>query len=124
MKVGIIGARIRDSANDYNAVLEAFFTLCPCPDDVHIVSGGCPQGGDRFAEQIAKAHGIPITIYHPNWRLNRQRAGFMRNTTIARESDYLIACVSQLGHGGTEDTIKKFLRAHGEDALILVEEGA
>jgi len=41
------------------------------------------------------------------------------NTYIARDSDILIACVSKDRKGGTEDTIKKYLKL-GKNKLYLV----
>ena len=38
------------------------------------------------------------------------KANFDRNTLIAKDSDVLIACVNLQKDGGTEDTIKKYLK--------------
>ena len=82
-----------------------------------IVSGGCPQGGDRFAETIAKKHQVPIKIHYARWNLLGKSAGFARNGDIAREADILIAVVAEDRSGGTEDTIKKFKET---ERLVLV----
>jgi len=99
---------------------------------LHIVSGGCPEGGDRFAEELAKEYGIPYTIYPPRkYELDlellktRPRAAYAkinyaRNTQIAEASVWLIACVAPDRRGGTEDTVKKFLRHSEKDHLLLV----
>jgi hypothetical protein len=71
--IGIIGTRRRNSFNDYKAVEEAFFEVYEEGD--WIVSGGCPQGGDKFAEKIAKKYGIPILIFYPNWAKYGRGAG-------------------------------------------------
>lgn len=118
MVVGIVGARRRDTERDYAATLVAFEAVSR-GETVTIVSGGCPKGGDRFAERIAKERGIPIRIYRANWDLHGRSAGFIRNTDIAREADVLIACVAPDRRGGTEDTIRKFRRA-GKSRLVLV----
>ena len=104
-RIGIIGSRRRDSDADFQKCLDAFGTVYE--DGDRIVSGGCPKGGDRFAELIAKARGIPIMIYYPNWDKYHKAAGFVRNTNIAEDSDVLIAVVAEDRTGGTEDTIKK-----------------
>lgn len=62
--IGIVGSRRRDSDEDYQACLAAFLAIYK-PGDL-IVSGGCPQGGDRFAEVIADEMGIPIKINYPD----------------------------------------------------------
>lgn len=115
--IGIIGSRRRNSQAGYGLVCNAFAGLYE-PGD-RIVSGGCPQGGDAFAERIAKQRQIPITIYYAEWDRLGRSAGFARNGDIARDADVLIACVAEDRTGGTEDTIKKYLKL-GKDKVYLV----
>jgi len=103
--IGIIGSRRRDNPEDYDQLEEAFFQIYKDGDE--IVSGGCPKGGDNFAETIAKKHQIPIKIYYAQWKKRGKAAGFIRNTDIANDADVLIALVADDRTGGTEDTIKK-----------------
>jgi cysteine synthase len=117
-KIGIIGSRRRDTEKDYKLVEEQFCKIYNMGDT--IVSGGCPKGGDRFAELIAKRTGVSIKIFPADWEKYGRGAGFIRNTDIARESDILIACVSQDRTGGTEDTIRKFLKDKDKKYLYLV----
>jgi len=105
--IGIVGSRRRDSSKDYKAVENALFAELKGIEKALIVSGGCPKGGDRFAEMAASKHGISIRIYYPKWHRYGRIAGFMRNTLIAEDCDVLIACVHKDRKGGTEDTIKK-----------------
>ena len=86
-----------------------------------IVSGGCPKGGDRFAEKIAKDMGIPIIIFYPNWKKLGRGAGLARNSDIARHAAVLIACVAYDRKGGTEDTINKYKKrySYGSSAYGL-----
>lgn len=116
--IGVIGSRRRDNPEAYKKVIEKFFEIYE-PGD-WICSGGCPQGGDRFAEKIAKSHGIPILIFYPDWEKKGKAAGIIRNTDVAKNSDVILACVSHDRTGGTEDTIKKFLKEKSEDKLYLV----
>jgi hypothetical protein len=52
------------------------------------------------------------------WRATRQN--YERNTLIARDArDYLIACVSTDRTGGTEDTIKKWIKFHRKEPIIV-----
>jgi hypothetical protein len=117
-RIGIVGSRRRDGVQDFlkveKALLEIFST------DDWIVSGGCPKGGDRFAEVLAKNYGISILIHYPDWKRFGKAAGFHRNTKIAKDASILTACVALDRTGGTEDTVKKFVKLHGQDNLILV----
>jgi len=115
-KIGIIGCRIRDDSISYQKVEDVFKSIFQEGDI--IISGGCPKGGDRFAEVIAAKFSISIKIFKPNWELGRH-AGFLRNTDIAKNSTVLIACVAPDRLGGTEDTIKKFKKLHSKPKIIL-----
>ena len=115
MKIGIVGSRRRNSQVDFTLTEAAFLSIYREGDE--IVSGGCPQGGDRFAETIAKKHQVPIKIHYAKWNLLRKSAGFARNGDIAGEADILIAVVAEDRSGGTEDTIKKFKET---ERLVLV----
>ncbi|MCK5614689.1 DUF2493 domain-containing protein [Candidatus Pacearchaeota archaeon] len=117
--IGIIGTRRRDDFKSYKLVEEQFFKLYK-EDEAVLCSGGCPQGADKFAEKISRKFGIPIIIIPPNWKKYGRGAGFVRNGQIAEASDELIACVAINRLGGTEDTIKKFLKDHSKDDLYLV----
>ena len=104
--IGIVGTRRRNSQKDFLQCEKKFLDVYEDGDE--IVSGGCPQGADRYAEVIAKKHQIPIKIYYAQWNKLGKRAGFARNGDIAQDADVLIAVVSDDRSGGTEDTIKKF----------------
>ncbi len=116
--IGVVGTRRRDTLKDFKKVEKSFFEIYKEGD--FICSGGCPQGGDRFAEKIAKKNGIPIITFYPNWDKYHKGAGFVRNTPIAECSDFLIACVAEDRTGGTEDTIQKFIKKGNLEGLILV----
>jgi len=103
--IGIVGSRRRAHPSDYNALILTFKAIYEQGDT--IVSGGCPKGGDNFAERIAKKMGLSITIHYPDWEGRGKPAGFQRNTLIANDCDVLIAVVASDRTGGTEDTIKK-----------------
>jgi hypothetical protein len=106
--IGIVGSRRRDSRADHRACVKAFNKLYK-PGD-RIVSGGCPKGGDRFAELIAKRRGLTITIHYPDWD---------GPAKIAEECDILIALPADDRTGGTEDTIRKAAKLKKKIVLVL-----
>lgn len=103
--IGIVGSRRRDSDEDFRKCLRAYESVFREGDS--IVSGGCPKGGDRFAEIIARSRGLTITIHHADWDKFGKRAGFVRNSKIAEDCKVLIALVAEDRTGGTEDTVAK-----------------
>ena len=115
--IGVIGTRRRNSTKDLIIVEDAFLEFYETGDI--ICSGLCPEGGDRFAVMIQEKYNIP-KIWHPaEWEKYGKAAGFIRNSYIARDSDILIACVSEDRKGGTEDTIKKY-RKLGKTQYYIV----
>ncbi len=113
--IGIVGSRRRNSKADFITVATKFGEIYELGD--RIVSGGCPQGADFFAETIAKKQQIPITIHYAQWNRHGKAAGFIRNSDIANDADTLIAAVAEDRTGGTEDTIKKFVVTSEEEAI-------
>jgi len=115
--IGIVGSRRRNSDDDAKLVRDKFFEIYE--EDDEIVSGGCRLGADSFAEKLAKMYQIPIKIYYAEWIKQGKKAGFMRNAYIAGDADVLIACVASDRTGGTEHTIKEYLKL-GKTQLILI----
>jgi len=119
--IGVIGTRSRNTQKDYIKVKNLFLEFYEEGDS--ICSGLCPEGGDRFAVIIARILRIPEDkrLWFPaNWKKFGKAAGFIRNIDIARNSDILIACIADNRKGGTEDTIKKFLKTNKKEDLFLV----
>lgn len=116
--IGVIGSRRRHTKEDLELCREAFLSVYKNGDK--LVSGGCPQGGDNFAEQFAKEYEIPIKIHYADWGKYGKSAGFKRNTYIAQDADVLICVVHSGRTGGTEDTISKAIKLGKE--IILVKQ--
>jgi hypothetical protein len=119
--IGIVGSRRRDGQTDFNACLTAFLKVYEPGDK--IVSGGCPKGGDRFAELIAEKFGLTeanggLIIHYADWEKYGKRAGFLRNTDIAQDADVVIAVVAADRTGGTEDTIHKTMHFHKHVIIV------
>ena len=120
INIGVIGSRRRIELADFFSVRDAVLSIHKEGD--WLVSGGCPKGGDEFAERMALAGGMAILIFFPNWEKYKKAAGFVRNGSIAENSDILIACVANDRKGGTEDTIKKFLKMKGKTEAEAIDE--
>lgn len=120
--IGIVGSRRRDSEEDFNKIEKEFLKVYKQGDT--ICSGLCPRGADRFAVTLAKKYKAKSLWFPPDWKKYGLSAGFIRNTDIAKNSYILIACAAKDRKGGTEDTIKKFIKFHGKYNLILVEGAA
>ena len=139
VRIGIVGSRSRTSQEDYNKVLLALekaiyhskgTTALETGNntivgaivhygDIQLVSGGCEQGADQWAEQLAKIMGLPIMIYNAPWKTLGRGAGPIRNEWIAKNADILIACMSTVSRG-TKDCIDRFKKAHPSGELIIV----
>jgi len=124
--IGIIGSRRRDGQEAYDAIWREFSKWYD--DGDKICSGGCKQGGDRFAEVIAGKLGLteengfliihrpePVPKGSPRWEY--AKANYKRNTTVARDSDVIIATVAPDRVGGTEDTLRKWDMYHKDGNL-------
>ena len=128
MIIGIVGTRRRDSQKDFLQTEKAFLrfymaeVLSGIKEKDTICSGLCPKGGDRFAVILSKKYNTKTLWFPAEWDKYGRSAGFKRNTDIAQKSDILIAVVAKDRTGGTEDTIKKFIKFHGKDNLIIIEE--
>jgi len=129
-RIGIIGTRKRDTPSIQKLIETELWKIYEEGDI--IVSGGCPQGGDRFGNAIAKANGIPILTIYPNYKKYGRGAPTIRNGPVAQASDIIIACVMhpeegvkkvlQRERGGTEDTLRKFVAFEEQNInkIILV----
>jgi len=116
--IGIVGSRRRNYFNDYLKVYNQFIALYKDGDT--ICSGLCPEGADAFAVHIAYLFNTKTLWFPADWNKHGRIAGFLRNTDIAKNSDVLIACVAEDRTGGTEDTIKKFIKFHKPQNLYIV----
>lgn len=138
--IGMVGSRRRDDLADFYMAKSAFVAVYEKGDT--LVSGGCPRGGDRFAEIIAiqfvsdlpferlwtlgtearatLCETAPITIHRAEWRRLGKGAGFARNTRIAEDASILIALPAADRTGGTEDTIRKFQKLHPDRTVMIV----
>lgn len=59
------------------------------PADTVVVSGGA-RGVDRTAAQTARARGLQVKEFIPNWNMGKG-AGFIRNEQIVNAADRVVA---------------------------------
>jgi hypothetical protein len=131
--IGVSGSRRRNSGEDRQLVYKAIHHLRQhVGGNTILVSGGCPKGADLFAEEYAEMHRLPIIRHLPDRTQLRKdvpvRAvyaivNYARNTLIANDADVLIACVAPNRKGGTEETIKKFLKRLKLKEAQAIQEG-
>jgi cell division ATPase FtsA len=109
MRVGVVGSRRR---TDREAVEAYIAELAP---GTVVVTGGA-QGPDCWAKQAARARGLEVVVHKPDLGGVRTRweaadRFYARNQHIVDDSHMLIAFVAPDRTGGTEDTIRRAVRA-------------
>ena len=116
--IGIVGTRRKDTLADMKKVEEKFLELYEKGDT--ICSGKCYKGADRFAVVLSERYRTPAVWYPADWKKYGRSAGFLRNSDIALESNVLIALCADDRTGGTEDTVRKFIKFHGDKNLHIL----
>lgn len=80
-----------------------------------IVSGGEPTGIDALAEEFARRNRISRVIHEPNYRdpglKNKRAAPPIRNGLVVTDCTEVEAWPKPSREGGTEDTIRRALKA-------------
>jgi hypothetical protein len=116
LNIGIVGSRTRNTEHDKDLIRKTLIYFVNKNKNIciHLISGGCPKGADRFAEELANELSLGISIHYPDkskleddttWAY--AKICYARNTLIAKGCNMLLAVVSPKRVGGTEDTIKK-----------------
>lgn len=113
---GIVGSRRRKSLQDRRIVFNLVeLLLGRCGSNLIIVSGGCPDGADAFAEEAAKLFGVktdisPIDKEGIKNRWDFTKKAYARNRVVAERSKSGLFClVAEDRKGGTENTIEHAL---------------
>lgn len=109
-KVAVVGSR------DYQDLDRVRRYIEQLPSDTVIVSGGA-RGVDSVAEKAARARGLDVIIYHPEWEKLGKRAGFIRNKTIVEEADLVVAFWNHKSKG-TAHTID-LARSMGKQVIVI-----
>ena len=83
-RVAIVGSR---DYSELKAVADYVYAL---PPDSIVISGGA-VGVDSRAEAVAKARGLRVVSFRPNYELHGKRAPLVRNEAIAIDCDRMVA---------------------------------
>jgi hypothetical protein len=125
ISVGIVGSRTLNSKKHFKymkkyidglIVIEKFINVYEIKQ---IISGGCPEGGDRFAKKYAKYLDIPIFNYFADWNKYGKSAGAIRNKDIVKNSDKFIVFWDSQSKG-TKITIDMIIKSEKELHLKLL----
>jgi predicted Rossmann fold nucleotide-binding protein DprA/Smf involved in DNA uptake len=109
MRVGIVGSRRRTDRDTVDTAIAALAA------GTVVITGGA-KGPDRWAEQAARTRGLEVVVHEPDLdgvRVRWQAAErfYARNQRIVDDADMVIAFVAPDRTGGTEDTIRRAVRA-------------
>ena len=114
MRLAVVGSRTFTDRNTVFVILNEYYKVFG--DELSFVSGGCPQGPDRYAEEFAELYNIPILILPANWNEHGRAAGFIRNSDIVNECEEVVAFWDRKSNG-TRDTINK---AHKQNKEVII----
>lgn len=113
MKVIVAGSRDIKSLEDVrHAIHESGYSV------TELVSG-CAKGVDALGEAWARAAGVPIKRFRPNWAGQGSYAGPARNQRMADYAEALVAVTHSPWTPGTADMIR---RARAKGLLVYVKE--
>jgi hypothetical protein len=85
MRTIIAGSR---SITNYTEIIKAI-ALCGFKP-TSIISGGA-RGVDNLGEKFGYDFNLPVFVYPANWKDHGKRAGYIRNSEMAKNADALIA---------------------------------
>jgi predicted Rossmann fold nucleotide-binding protein DprA/Smf involved in DNA uptake len=109
MRVGVVGSRRRTDRETIET------TVAGLPSGTVVITGGA-QGPDRWAEHAALTRGLDVVVQRPDLdgvhsRWQAAERFYARNQRIVDDADLVIAFVAPDRTGGTEDTIRRAVRA-------------
>jgi YspA, cpYpsA-related SLOG family len=85
-----------------------------------VISGGC-RGADAMGEHWARARGIPVVVFEPDWEEHGRAAGPVRNAQIVDACAALIAFPNAHTGRGTQNSIRRARRAGKPVVEVPVE---
>ena len=101
--VAIVGSQLYPRPDLVREIVEKL------PRENVVISGGA-KGPDTWAIDHAKDLGMQTIVYHADWEAFGKPAGMIRNATIVKQCDFLIAFFDGKSPG-TLDVARKAYRA-------------
>lgn len=110
-----------DEAPILHAMTEARISAVKDPQEMVLVSGACPTGADRIAEELAAALGWAIERHPADWNQFGKAAGPIRNNEMVKAGADICLAFMNPGSRGTLHCSQVAIRAgipteivHGE----------
>lgn len=110
-KVLITGSR---SFDDYDRMLNVFQKIdekFSHYDMIVLLSGACPTGADRMAENIAESLGWNVERYPADWKKDGKAAGPLRNQRMIDEKPDICVAFPTNASRGTWDCVRRAEKA-------------
>lgn len=105
MRVLVTGSRDWDDEAQLYAAFAAVF-LDVGKEKVSLVSGNCPTGADKMAEDLFKAMGYEIERHPADWGTFGKRAGYIRNQAMVDSGPDLCVGFVKNNSRGASMTVK------------------
>ena len=109
MKIAIVGSR--------SLKIESISEYIPIECD-EIVTGGA-RGVDTYAAEYAERHGIPLTLFHPDYKRYGRGAPILRNREIIEHADCVVAIWDGKSRG-TKNVIEECRKKGIEVKVFLI----
>ena len=104
MRVLVTGSRDWDDQVQLYTAFTAVF-LDARKETVSLVSGNCPTGADKMAEDLFEAMGYEVERYPADWSLGK-KAGYLRNKAMVDSKPDLCVGFVKNNSRGASMTVK------------------
>lgn len=108
VRVLVTGSRDWEDRETLRAVFDRVHGTYP---QFTLVSGACPTGADRMAEDWAYAHGVDVETHPANWRAHGRAAGPIRNREMVDTAPDLCVAFVRANSPGATGTVRMCVEA-------------